>query len=621
MIDLLNTPLPEHELAELLAARPPGSPLPAVGDRAWQEALRRPAPQAWAEALHLLADDECGRPLPELPDESYRQYHATGDRETFEQAYRERRRILARAALCAILFPAERVWCQRVATCMAAIHEEFSWALPAHVNTPSGRDPTHIDADSAETAVTLAEIVAVLGDRLPASLRDAVLARLRSQYFENYLCRHDDFWWTRNAGHNNAVCHWGVLGAALAVEPDARLLARMLARARKYLLLYVRGFGRDGTTGEGPRRWEHGFGSLLNLDAALRRRSKDALALVTPDDRAREIARFGPRLMVAPGRLVNFGDTTPGGFLDPALLFALGRLFGDAEIVAAGRRAWAELAADGIDYDARRGSFTTWARWFLLDPAGAGAAAGAGDTPGPPAGDVFLRDAGILLAHGCDADGRHWTFAAKGGHNAEPHNHNDCGSYLLLVDGLAVADEIGMPLVTRGYLREDRYDYLAARTLGHSLPIVNRAEQVAGPQAAAHVLAATLAEGHAEFSLELTACYPGAAACADLVRTFHFDKHTGRLRVKEFFELITAGAYETAVVTRAAAEAAGAGVRLALGGLRFTLEPFPGTAVVRLEDQPYHDLEGRPQLVRRIVLGPEKNATRSSVGYELRLGD
>ena len=67
-----------------------------------------------------------------------------------------------------------------------------------------------------------------------------------------------------------------------------------------------------------------------------------------------------------------------------------------------------------------------------------------------------------------------YAFAAKGGHNNEPHNHNDIGSFMLVVgDEIQLADFGFGEYVKATFQAETRYTFLVNGSQGHSVPIVN----------------------------------------------------------------------------------------------------------------------------------------------------
>ena len=590
--------------------------LPPLGSMAWSGVAQLPSVHAWMEPLRKLAEKEIGKPMPELTEDLYREFYQTHTRLPFEVSYFERRRIFGRAAICALLADeaARGRWIGSMLEKAGNLFGEFSWALPAHVNTPSGQDPMQIDLFGAETANLMAEVLALFHDVLPADFIEKIHWRLRNQFFENYLERHEDFHWTKAMNNWNAVCHQGVIGAALTIEEDTELLAQMLLLMKKYLPLFLRGFGSDGSCSEGPGYWQYGFGWFCLLNEQLETRTAGQLSLIEGDAHIREIAKYGPRVTLANFHFVNFGDSPRSGTLSPYLLNYLGKRLNDESLLAHGYRSYQRLEQTGVNLQGQRTDLLYLTRLFLNCPTDHSAERHI-ETE-----DVHLRDLGVIVVHSRDARGNQWDFAAKAGSNAESHNHNDCGSYLVNINGTPVVVEIGAPEYTKDFFRENRYNYLAARTLGHSLPIVNGCEQAAGPQYAAKILNCDLCEDHAEFSVELTACYPSSAHCIDLSRSFYFDKRNGLLRVKEFYELSRHESYETSIITEEEVtldDELAAVIRV--GKLSMIVRPFDDTLIHVVEKHEYRDQSGTPRKVNRIILKPVSLAAQSSIGYELEL--
>ncbi|MGC3991131.1 MAG: heparinase II/III family protein [Chthoniobacteraceae bacterium] len=501
-------------------------------------------------------------------------------------------------------------WMASMVVKAGAVMEEYSWALPAHINSPSGKDPMHLDLFAAETAILMAELLDLFNVLLPETLVTGIRQRLRREMFENYANRHEDFWWAKASTNWNAVCHRGVLGSALAVEQDLDLVARIFMLSRKYLPIYLRGFGQDGACAEGPSYWQYGFGSFALLNEQLEIRSGGELSLFEEDSRIREIARYGPRISLSNFHFVNFADCPREGALNPALLTYLGERLDDDMLRAHGYRGYMRLAEMGVNPEATRCDLTYLTRLVLNCPREHSAER----TIEPE--DTYFRDFEILVAHGRDKGGIMWEFAAKGGNNAEQHNHNDCGSYLLNLNSEPFIIELGAPEMTRSFLKQHRYDHLAARTMGHSLPIINGVEQAAGPQYVARMLSCEMSEDHADFSLDLSACYPISANCNDLVRSFYLDKKKGRLRVKEFYELTVANSYETAIITDLPIRRLEMSVVIMGDKCSLQVVPFELTTVDRVEEHEFRDHSGQTKKISRIVLRPERLGEQKFVGYE-----
>ena len=78
--------------------------------------------------------------------------------------------------------------------------------------------------------------------------------------------------------------------------------------------------------------------------------------------------------------------------------------------------------------------------------------------------------------------GKNYSFAAKGGKNdiEDNHNHNDIGSFIVTHGGKQVLCDLGAPQYTAFTFGKTRYEVINNSSLGHSVPIINGAGQLAG---------------------------------------------------------------------------------------------------------------------------------------------
>jgi len=236
------------------------------------------------------------------------------------------------------------------------------------------------------------------------------------------------------------------------------------------------------------------------------------------------------------GRLVNFADSqdSPLEMHAPVLAYA-GERLDETACKALARSMYADLVRTGIDPETGRCDVFYLEHLLRHCPEFAG---GRGDAL-PSRVDV-LPSLGIVVARGADEQGRYWEFAAKGGHNGEHHNHNDCGTYLIHLKGVPAVMEMGRPEYTRETFGPHRYELNAVRSRGHSVPLINGCEQAEGAEHAARILHAAHGAETVEWKLDLTACYPPEADCRSCIRRLCFDRRTGNLKVEDRFELGTA---------------------------------------------------------------------------------
>ena len=350
MKNILREEITEAEIAAALAGPRPAL-LPALGSPLWARVAANPMAQSLLAPLRELAEREIDEPLPLLTDELYAAYYTTGRRLEFDSLYLERHRRVGRAALCALLAPqndSDR-WVRSFIAKLMEIFEEPSWSLPAHVglDNPTGKDPQMIDLACAAAADMMSEAVTLFGAVLPASLVGAIKQRLNEQVFQNYISTHERFVWVTITNNWNAVCHQGVIGAALALA-DADVCAQILMIARSYLPAFLSGFDEDGGAREGLSYWNYGFGHFAVMNDQIETSSCGALSLFDRDEHIRQIALYPCRVALFAGQTVNFSDCDPHVRINPRVLTYLGNRLGEDSLIGLAHVEFTKLAKDGL---------------------------------------------------------------------------------------------------------------------------------------------------------------------------------------------------------------------------------------------------------------------------------
>jgi len=523
----------------------PGNPqlLPPWDDPAWQRAATTAYGQSLRLQLEHLAGHDLRTPLPPLTPDLYGQVHLSGERLPFERVYQERRRRLARAAVRLLMEPSEPrepgepgqspprgVWWAQLLAAIQELLAEQSWAWPAHVRNPSGIDPAVIDLFAAETANLCGELVSLFGPWLPRPWVAAMRQRVQVGMVNPFLANPSSFWWTNHPTNWNAVCHQGLMGAALALDLEPQVVHRLLEISKQDLEIFIDGFSKGGSCLEGITYWSYGFGWYVLLNEQLERYSRGENSLIKgQEERIRAIARFGPAMLLRDGQQVNFADSRLDRPPRASLLMLLGRRLQLPECTAAGIRLYQQILDGQFDVQHQRCDLFYLTRMLLEAPT----AEASIPIEGPESGDWIDTSAGLVVVRRFDGQGRCWELAVKGGHNDEPHNHNDCGSFLLNVDGERLAIELGAPEYTADTFGPKRYDLLATRSSGHSVPIVNGWEQAAGQSYAAELLQVDAGPQRVEIELDLSRAYPEAAGHRRLIRRITLDCLQATLSVED----------------------------------------------------------------------------------------
>jgi len=575
------------ELEAMLEPHPTVTGRPIADREAWGALARSRAYRTHvARCEKLLA-----APVPALTDELYLDFSRTGNRTRYQTPFGGRRANLSRLALAECFENAGR-FLPKIVEYVDAICDEKTWVMPAHDRKLDNfrGEVIEIDLAAAQLAWDLAAIEAVLGEKLPAATRRRIRAEVgrrvltpyRRMVTEGKPCG----WWVRCTNNWNAVCHAGVIGAALTMLDDPAERAVFLAGVEANLPYFYKGFTPDGYCSEGVGYWNYGVGHYLMLAEAVCRATRGRMDLLTGNAKVPAFLRFPVRMQMAAGVYPAFADCGVGSKPNRRYLnYAMARL-------GLKRRRRDDPAAARL-YEV--GVFA------LPHPHAGTAAEGAASAEAEPLRSWF-PDAGVLIAR-AGADGE-MAVAIKGGHNAEHHNHNDVGSFVVTLGGATPLLDPGAEVYTARTFSSRRYDSDVLNSFGHPVPRVDGKLQSTGGRARAKVLAAEFSdtsdtpEKPDTIALDLRAAY-AVKTLTTLTRTFTFRRTGGgSLTVADQVAFSAPAAFGTALITlgpwrrcKDGRLLVGEGdtavhVKIDTGGAAFTLTPTELTADVRTPTKP-----------------------------------
>ncbi|MER7728776.1 heparinase II/III family protein [Streptomyces sp. NPDC096323] len=556
------------------------SPTESERSRGPEQRLDADWPGGMHARIRSAADSARTTPMPDLPFSAYRRFDDDGDRLAYEDLYFRRRAQVTALAAEALIGPAAKL--DALADALWSVCDEYTWALPAHEMhaTRLGRGMDQcLDLFAALTAQLLAETVRICGDRLDPR----VAARVRDQVDHRVLSLLADderpLLWEAWAHNWAAVCGGSAGLAALALwEPGPRL-TRLLDRCRRAQLTYLSGFDDDGGCAEGVGYWVFGFAHFVYFAEGLRESTGEDL-LTHPKVPA--IARFPGAVHLGDGLFPAFSDGEERPRVPAGLARQLARRLGvraPAEAVEAtvGR---ADLTRDWAD-------LSRTLRWGAPDPTPA-------PEPEPPT--AYLPDLAWLIDRGQGV-----AFAAKGGHNAEPHNHNDLGQFVLAARGEVLLADLGAGEYRKGYFDDaTRYTFLHASSRAHSVPRVDTREQSAGRARTAEVLELRLHAHGTDLTLDLAGAYEVNGLTA-LRRAFSWRRDAGELLLVDEVETERPMPLEEVFVSRLRPETGAEGVVWTGTSARARL-CLPEGCAARVETVHTTDHEGAPDTVHLLRL-------------------
>ena len=530
-----------EKLAAVLVPRQHWRPYPRASDREGWERL----PADVREALIAEGEGELGSDRPALPASWFLDFIRKGERARADSA-RARRRTKLRALVLAECAEHKGRFLDAVADGIWLTAEESYWGSPAHLNMqragaglPDVAEPT-VDLFAAETAALLAWTDYLLGAELE-SLSPLLRRRILQEVDRRVLTpceQREDFWWMGlgPGGPRRSLNNWtpwinsNWLAANLLLEPKEERRRRMVHKSLQSIDRFLDNHPEDGGCDEGPGYWGRAGASLFDCLELVRSASAGAIDLYE-DPLVREMGRYIVRAHIHEDWFINFADASAKMRPDGDLIFRYGRRIGDRDMQLLG--AWF-AGAPRKGYTARGDIGRQLPALFNVE---ALRAAPAGQ---PLVGDVWLPAIQVMAARRRAGSAEGLYLAAKGGHNAESHNHNDVGNFILYAGGEPVIIDIGVETYTAKTFSPQRYEIWTMQSAWHNLPTIDGVMQAPGRKFAARQVSYRATQGAAEFSLDIAGAYPPEAALESWRRTLVFDRRANEVRLEERYRLTRA---------------------------------------------------------------------------------
>ncbi|MBN2475368.1 MAG: heparinase II/III family protein [Pirellulales bacterium] len=529
---LLTTGHDREFLLEQMVDRDQWKPFPPARDReAWDAIQTAPLHRARKAYLAERAEALLGKPWPVLPATLYMEYARTGNRSHYQAPYFRRRENLSTLALTECLEHRGR-FLDEIANGIWTICEESTWCLPAHASRRSGDvlhrlDVEGLDLFACETGMSLAQVHYLLREELDGispTLCERIREEVGRRIIEPYATgeRFGNSGWTN--GHNNwsPWCASNVMGAAMYLEEDPQRLADVTFRLMQVVDRFIDGYGEDGGCDEGPGYWSEAGGAMLVFLELLRSRTDGAIDLYEHPKIA-AMGRFITYAHMDGPWFANFADADPQTRPHPGKVYRYGdRVGSDAmkDLALLSMRDW---RTDGpVDPPIRTSGVSRSVLGPLMELFWIPVDARPRSLPRETV--VWLEDLQVLFARQSPEPGHGLVLAAKGGHNAESHNHNDLGHFILFLDGQPGIIDVGRETYTRKTFSSQRYDLWFTRGLGHNAPVVDGVEQHAGRQYRATNVEFQERDSVLHLGMNLEQAYPESAGIRSLRREFEFDR-------------------------------------------------------------------------------------------------
>ncbi len=515
------------------ALLPAWKPYPTAAEREpWTN-----LPAATRAAIVKEGDSVLGQPYAPLPASLFLEYARTGNRAHWETVQFGRRAHL-RSAVLAECVEGKGRFVDDIADGVWAICEESFWGVPAHmgaqkrgVGLPDPAEPI-IELFSAETAAQLAWTYYLIGrqlDTVNPLIRERLVNEVERRILAVYRARQDFGWMGLN--NDKPVNNWNpwinsnVLTCALLLETDPARRGQTVAKVLTSLDRFLDSYHEDGGCDEGPGYWSRAGASLFESLEMLHSACGGAINYFdVPLIRA--IGAYIYKVHIAGDWYVNFADAPARVYPDGSLVYRYGKATGDRDLQAFG--------ASLFQHDSGT-TFESLGRALpgLLHNAEMRRA----EARQPLVREVWLDGIQVAAARVKKGSDQGFYFAALGGHNAESHNHNDVGNFVVYLNGDPILIDVGVETYTAKTFSEQRYDIWTMQSAFHNLPTINGVMQAAGRQYEARGAKFHSSDAAAEFSAEISAAYPKEAGVANWQRSIRLDRAALNITVNDRYNL------------------------------------------------------------------------------------
>jgi len=477
------------------------------------------------------ADRYLDRTFPDLFPELFLEFQKTGNRSRYQAEFQEYSTALAMLS-SAYYVTRDGKYLRKLSALIDKICVFPTWVLPAHdkkLLNYSGR-AVEIDLASALLGWRLSAIYSHFKSDLPEKTAENLRSALEKRIVEPFRAiaggKQKPFWWMERKMNWNGVCLAGITGTVLAMEKDRGERARMIGTAIRYSRYFLESFSDDGYCSEGAAYWNYGFGNYLYM-AAMLSLATDRRYNLLEEQNTKAPAAYADKIQIAGGWLPAFADCR--------FNTRIATQFPDLYHLLTGK----------IRQSPPRG-------WFpeIFIPVELSEKISEERPPEPPPepASVFPIGGVAVMRPGKFTDCR-LSAAVKGGSNHELHNHNDVGSYTLVVDSKApVAADPGAEVYTGSTFGAKRYENPVMNSFGHPVPRPAGQLQTAGPQTDAVLLNERKTEDSFHWTLDIRKAYR-VKTMAKLERSFDYSRRgNGLFTVTDRVEFSTPESFETTVI-------------------------------------------------------------------------
>lgn len=405
--------------------------------------------------------------------------------------------------------------------------EQTYWGWSAHLGAqkagtglPDVNDPI-IDLGVGEITSNLSWTLYLFKaefDKVHPLIAKRLKQELTNKSLKPYFERNDFGYMGFKGGRPNNWNPWinyNMLTSYLLTETDP---AKKIAEVQKIidsLDKFLNGYSDDGGCDEGPSYWG-AAGALLYESLELLKNVTGDKFDVYDNQLVQNIGKYFYQVNIHAPYFINFADAdaTTGG--SPSIVYRYGKAIRDPQMQEFGAYLaklgnWGDHSMGGKIGDQIK-------NLGLLEEIKNAKATEA------LVADFWLPDTEVAGARDKAGSFQGFFFGAKGGFNAESHNHNDIGTCVMYFDGKPCLIDVGREEYNAKTFSSRRYEIWTMQSKYHNLPVINGVDQKDGASFKAKDSKFSKNAKSATFSTNIAGAYPKEAQVKSWVRSYTLNR-------------------------------------------------------------------------------------------------
>lgn len=479
------------------------APVPHYGDRYWVDSI----PQNMRSSYIKEAEKYLGTKWESVNIVYFSDFKNNGDRNRYQNFIFSKRNKLLALAMGEIMEGKGR-FMNDILNGMFSVCEETWWGVPAHysLKIPEPERQT-LALFSAETGGMMSWMYFMFKEpirKFSPLLEKRILSEISHRILEEGMNK-KEWWRTASMNWNPWICsNW--MACVLLAEPDNGKRVKYMQLILESLDAFIDGYPDDGGCDEGAHYWDRAAGSLYDCLILLEKATGGYVNL-SQNKKVSLMGDYLCKMNIGNGYFVNFADAGPR-LIPHVNWYPYGSYLGNKELQSMSSNTAFEKA-----FFKNPAAVYTDVYLYLLNRE-LMLLSNLSSLKSSEGKDILLYDAWlpriqVLTARSVVNSTDGFFLAVKGGHNAESHNHNDVGSFIVYADGEPLFIDPGVGTYRKETFNNNtRYKIWTMQSEYHNLPQINGVDQMYGKKYAAQDVKTDIGRRRVEFSLDIAKAYP-----------------------------------------------------------------------------------------------------------------